>query len=131
MPRSLSIRHDDPPGETVAVLRGGTMSTGSIVRSAQRTFAVYAVLGVSVEAVEEGSLRDACRSERISGYRMVRLSTFARVRAAGFALLATFERPHYTLVLPDLSEVTIARLDRCFDPPIANPGRLAGGSLKL
>lgn len=51
------------------------------------------------------------------------LSTFGRVRASGFALLATFDHPHFTLVLPDLSELTIARLDRCFDDAIPNPGR--------
>jgi len=27
------------------------------------------------------------------------------------------------LVLADLSELTLARLDRCFDDPIPNPGR--------
>jgi hypothetical protein len=55
------------------------------------------------------------RSERLAQYRQIRLSTFGRLRAAGFALLATFDRPHFTLVLPDLSEVTVARLERCLD----------------
>jgi hypothetical protein len=55
------------------------------------------------------------RSERLAQYRQIRLSTFGRLRAAGFALLATFDRPHFTLVLPDLSEVTVARLERCRD----------------
>ena len=50
-------------------------------------------------------------------------STFGRLRTAGFALIATFDYPHFTLVLADLSEVTIARLGRCFDDPIPNPGR--------
>ena len=54
---------------------------------------------------------------------VVRLSTVARVRGEGFALLATFEHPHFTLVLPDVSELTLVRLDRCFDEPIPNPGR--------
>ena len=53
----------------------------------------------------------------------MRLSTVGRVREAGFALLATFDHPHFTLVLADLSELTVARLDRCFDEPIPNPGR--------
>jgi hypothetical protein len=56
----------------------------------------------------------------------VRLSTFGRVRAAGFALLAIFDRPHFTLVLADLSELTLTRLDRCFDDPIPNPGKAPG-----
>jgi hypothetical protein len=45
------------------------------------------------------------------------------LRAAGFALLASFDHPHFTLVLADLSEVTIARLTRCFDEPTLNPAR--------
>ena len=53
----------------------------------------------------------------------VRVRLIGRVREAGFALLATFDHPHFTLVLADLSELTLARLDRCFDKPITNPGR--------
>lgn len=50
-----------------------------------------------------------------------RLSKFGRVRAAGFPLLATFDHPHFTLVLADLTELTIARMSRCFDDPILGP----------
>lgn len=53
----------------------------------------------------------------------MQLSTCGRVREAGFALLATFDHPHFTLVLADLSELTLARRDRCFDELIPNPGR--------
>ena len=60
-------------------------------------------------------------------YRNVRLSSFGRVRQAGFVLLATFDHPHFTLVLADLSELTLARLDRCFDDPIPNPGHPTQG----
>ncbi len=56
----------------------------------------------------------------------MRLSTAGRVRAGGFALLPTFSRPHFSVLLPDLSELTMARLDRCFDAPIPNPGRAPG-----
>ena len=61
---------------------------------------------------------------------MIRLSTFGRVRGAGFALLATFDHPHFTLLLPDLSEITLARIDRCFDDTIPNPAHGAGGSVE-
>jgi hypothetical protein len=37
--------------------------------------------------------------------------------------LATFDSPHFTVVLPDISELTVARLDRSFDGPIPNPAR--------
>jgi hypothetical protein len=51
----------------------------------------------------------------------------AEVRGAGFALLATFDHPHFTLVLADLSEMTIKPLDRCFDDPIPDPGQAPSG----
>lgn len=66
---------------------------------------------------------EVCRtSPRLGRYRQVRLSTFGRLRAAGFPVIPTFDAPHYTLALPDLSELTVARLVRCFDDPIPNPG---------
>lgn len=99
------------------------MAIDSIQRSAQRTFDAYAVFGISVEGVIDQTVLEVCRtSERIGSYRQIRLSTFGRVRTAGFALLATFDHPHFTVVLPDLSELTVARLGSCFDYPIPNPG---------
>jgi len=104
------------------------MSADNVRRSADRTFALYAVYGISVEGVIDGTVQEVCRSsERIAGYRQIRLSTFGRLRSAGFALLATFDHPHFTLVLADLSELTLARLGKCFDEPIPNPGRPPAG----
>ena len=124
MTRVLNLRSEQPPDDAVVVLRAGVMTPDNIRRSAERTFAIYAVYGISVEGVIDRTVLDACRaSERIAGYRQIRLSTFGRLRVAGFALLATFNHPHFTLVLADLSEVTITRLGRCFDDPIPNPGR--------
>ena len=81
-------------------------------------------MAFSVEAALDQTVLEACRSsERLEPYRHIRLSTFGRLHAAGFPLLATFESPHFTLVLPDLSELTLARLERSFDEPIPNPGR--------
>lgn len=102
------------------------MGAEGVRRAAERTFGLYAVFGISVEGVLDATVQDACRGERVAGYRRVRLSTFGRLRTAGFALLATFDRPHFTLVLPDLSDFTLSRLDRCFDAPIPNPGREPG-----
>lgn len=127
MTRPLPLRPDLPPDDTTVVLRAGVMSGDNVRRAAERTFALYSVYGISVEGVIDASVQDACRGERIASYRRVRLSSFGRVREAGFALLATFDHPHFTLVLADLSELTLARLDRCFDDPIPNPGRPAEG----
>jgi hypothetical protein len=122
MPRALPLRPDVPPDDAAIVLRAGVMSPENVRRAADRTLALYEVYGISVEGVIDSTVQEACRRARIASYRHVRLSTFGRVREAGFALLATFDHPHFTLLLPDLSELTLARLDRCFDPPIPNPG---------
>lgn len=123
MTRPLPLRAEQPPDEVTVIVRAGVMSAENVRRAAERTFSLYAVYGISVEGVLDGTVQDACRSDRISSYRQVRLSSFGRLRASGFALLATFDRPHFTLVLADLSELTVARLARSFDHPIPNPGR--------
>jgi hypothetical protein len=100
------------------------MTSPSVVQAAERTFDLYGVLGISVEAALEKSVLEACQmSSRLAPYRQIRLSTFGRLHTAGFALLATFDSPHFTVVLPDLSELTVARLDRSFDEAIPNPAR--------
>lgn len=127
MTRLLSLRPEQPPDDATIVLRAGVMTVENARRAAERTFVLYAVYGISVEGVIDTTVQEACRTERIAGYRRVRLSTFGRLREAGFAVLATFDHPHFTLVLADLSELTLARLDRCFDVPIPNPGRRPEG----
>lgn len=121
--RQLPVRRADPPDDAVVVVRAGVLDPASIARSATQCFERYGVHGVSVEAAE-GRVDVACaNSLRLRRYRQVRLSTVARLRRAGFALLPTFAHPHYTLVLPDVAEITLRRLDRAFDDPIPNPGR--------
>jgi hypothetical protein len=98
------------------------MSPDVLSRSAERTFATHGLWGISVEGVLGRTVLEACRSStRLAVYRQVRLSTFGRLREAGFPVLASFEHPHFTIVLPDVSELTVARLGRCFDEPIPNP----------
>jgi hypothetical protein len=122
--KSLLIRGDRVPDDAVVVIRAGVMTAASVEQAAERTFDLYGVLGISVEAALEQSVLDACRrSDRLAPYRQIRLSTFGRLHAAGFALLATFDSPHFTVVLADLSELTVARLDRSFDDAIPNPAR--------
>ena len=76
----------------------------------------------------DASLDELCEAEpTLARYGKVRLSTAGRLRAAGFALLPTLARPHYDIVLPDLAQATLARLEGSFDAPI--PGRDGVGSL--
>ncbi len=84
----------------------------------------FGFLGLSVYLAVDHSVEDLCRRlDELRRYGQIRLSTVGRVHGAGFALLATGQRPHFDVVLPDLSAETLLRLDRAFDPPQANPGR--------
>lgn len=129
MPRFLPIRGEDPPNDTVVVIRAGVMEAQSVRRTATDSFDDFGAYLVSVEAVLEGTVEETCRtSPRIGGrYGKVRISTAGRLRAAGFVLLATFDRPHFDIAVPDVSDTTLARLGGCFDPPIPNPGRIDQG----
>lgn len=123
MDRGLPTRKEQPPDDGVVVIRAGVLLGRSVEEAALRCLEGYGILGISVEAAMELSVAEACRtSRRLARYRQVRLSTFGRLRAGGFALVATFDAPHYTIALSDVSELTIARLARCFDDPIPNPG---------
>ncbi len=124
MQRLLPLRDEQPPDEAVVVIRGGVLSPQGVERAATRSQRLFGVLGISVEAAVGVSVVEACRSsERLGRYGHVQLSNFGRLRRAGFALLATFEDPHFTVVLPELSDLTLARLVRCFDSPVPNPAR--------
>ena len=119
----LPTRSELPPDDAAVVIRAGVLGQATIEQSAQRCLAGYGLLGISDEGALGTSVADACRtSPRQARHRQVRLSTFGRLRAAGFVLIATFESPHFTLALTDLSELTLARLVKCFDDPIPNPG---------
>jgi hypothetical protein len=119
----LQSRHEQPPGDAVVVIRAGVLSEPSIEAAASRCLESYGILGISIEGAIGLPVAEVCRtSPRLGRYPQIRLSTFGRLRTAGFPVIATFDAPHYTIALPDLSELTVARLVRCFDDPIPNPG---------
>jgi hypothetical protein len=128
--RLLPIRGEDPPADTVLIIRAGVMSLDTLRRTAADSFDDFGAYLVSVEAVVGGrTVADTCRTSPRIGerYGRVRLSTAGQLRSAGLPLLATFASPHFDVVLPDLSDTTLQRLTVCFDEPIDNPGRDQSG----
>lgn len=77
---------------------------------------VFLALADSGEASVDGIL-----AGRMISYRIVHTSTVARIREAGFGLVPSFGRPHYTLVVPDASAATIEALATALGPGTANP----------
>jgi hypothetical protein len=70
-------------------------------------------------AADEAVRRPATVSANL-GEAFVHTTSVANVREAGFGLLATFGRPHYTLILPDTSPSTLGRLAAALGPATAN-----------
>jgi hypothetical protein len=60
MVKPLSIRGDRVPDDAVVVIRAGLMSPASVEQAASRTFDVYGLLGVSVEAAIDQTVLEAC-----------------------------------------------------------------------
>lgn len=119
----IVLRQEDPPPDTVVVVRGGLAAAPGIRESAADAFEEFGIYAVSVFLTLDEPVEELCRHEPyLSRYKRIRRSTVGRLKAAGFALLPTLDRPHYDVVLPDLTDATMDRLDSSFDPPEPNPG---------
>jgi hypothetical protein len=122
--RPLALRGEDPPDDSVVIVRGGEMKSDFVRRSARQSFDEFGFYGVSVWAALDRDVVALCASEpMLVRYGRIRLSTAGRLRALDFALVATMQRPHFDVVLPDTADATLERLEAAFDPPIPNPAR--------
>jgi len=122
--KRIALRDEDVPDDAVVVVRGGEMNSDHVRRSATDAYDEFGLYAVSVFLVQDASVEAVCRDlPELQRYGKVRLSTVGRLRSLGFALIPTFDRPHFDVVLPDLTDGTLDRLELGFDRPIANPGR--------
>lgn len=122
--KSIVVRDEEPPDDAVVVVRGGTMNSEYVRRTATDSFDEFGVHTVSVFLALDAGADDLCRQRpELERYGKIRLSTAGRLRSLGFALVPTLERPHSDVVLPDLADATLDRLELGFDQPIPNPAR--------
>lgn len=120
------LRRESLPADTAVVVRGGRDSIDKLRRHALRTARAWALdglplLGVSVFAVLEEDLDTLLRA-RFATFRAVHLSSVSRVREAGFELLPTGLRPHFTLRLHDAEDGELQRLVAVLGLARDNPG---------
>jgi hypothetical protein len=121
---TIAVRDEEPPDDTVVVVRGGIAASESLRRSAEVSMAVHGFLGVSVFLAIGMTVDELVRrTPELSGdrYKQLRTTTAGALRAAGFRLLATGEWPHYDVALPDLTESSVEAFRHCFGPPFPNP----------
>lgn len=122
--KPLILRSEEPPDDAIVVVRGGEMKSTFVRETARDSFEEFGFYSISVFLAVDVPVDELCASEpRLARYGKVRVSTAGRLRRRGFVLLPTLDRPHFDVLLPDLSDEALERLDESFDPPIVNPGR--------
>jgi len=117
----LFLRKEAPPDDAIVVIRGGNMMLESLRKSAEASFRETGLYLISVFLVEEQELEDVCARPELRRYRSIRTSVVGKLRATDFLLLATFQRPHYDIALPNLADEDLNKLINCFSPSIRNP----------
>jgi hypothetical protein len=61
--RLLSVRGEEPPGDTIVIVRGGEMNSEYVRRSAAQSFDEFGFYGVSVFAALDLEVAELCRAE--------------------------------------------------------------------
>ena len=121
---------DEPPAPSATVLVRGGPDTISLIRShARRTHRLYCLdgaplWGISVFGVldQEGpASRDGLLAGRLVSYEQVHSPSVGVLVDAGFALLPSFRRPHFTIRIEDDSSAEAARLLDLLGPAEENP----------
>ena len=119
------LRAEPLPADATVVVRGGRDTADKLASHALRTARAWSLdgdplLGISVFAVVDRPL-DVLLRERFATFRTVYLPTVAILFDAGFELLPTGRRPHFTVRLRRVDEPEVARLLVAFGPASDNP----------
>lgn len=111
------------------MIRGGPDMVAKLATHARRTCRAYSLdgqplYGVSVflalDDIGPASLTGLL-GDRMSTYRLVHTPTVAFLQHAGFPLVPTFRRPHYTLRLGGDTQEELRLLLDALGPPEVNP----------
>jgi hypothetical protein len=121
------LRDERPPDDSIIVVRGGPDTLAKLAMHARRTHDAYVLdneplWGISVycalDDLGPGSLDGLLR--RFASYRVVHLPRVGQLRRAGFPLLPSFGRPHYTVRLNGDDQATLSRLLGALGPTEPN-----------
>ncbi len=125
------IRSEVPPDDAVVVVRGGPVAPEKVVEHAQRqareyTYRDVPMYSVSVSLTVSGWDLSALLAGPLASRSTFVVSTAGAVRAAGFELLATYEVPHYDLLLATGEYREAEALLGLFGSPAPNPYKHRG-----
>lgn len=100
------------------------MHSEFVRRTATRAHQEFGIYALSVYAALDIDVDVLCRSiPDLNRYGKVRTSTFGILRREGFALIPTLSHPHFDIVLPNVTDTILERLESCFGTPFVNPVR--------
>ncbi len=125
---SLRLRGGYVPPEPAHVLRGGTLLSSDLDKTARACERVFGVLGVSVFVAEVREIEDLIAQARPIVREMPALSVCSFAALVGFHVVPSGKAPHYTVLLPDLTEPTFELLREPF-LVVPNPLLVARGAL--
>jgi hypothetical protein len=119
------LRDEHPLVGTTLVIRGGRDTPDKLRGHAERTARAWALdgqalLGISVFAVLGMPLEDLLR-RRFASFRTIYLPTAGLLRDHGFELLATGQRPHFTVRLRRADDGELEELLAALGPAQPNP----------
>lgn len=119
------LRREDQPVDVVVVVRGGRDSIDKLRRHALRTARAWSLdgaplLGISVFGVLDRSLETLLR-QRFGSFRTVHLTSVGKLREAGFELIPTGLRPHFTVRARTAEDEDLQRLLAVLGPARDNP----------
>ena len=119
------LRAEHPPADATLVIRGGRDTPDKLRSHAQRTARAWSLdgqplLGISVFAVLDIPLDDLLQ-RRFATFRTIYLPAVAHLTKHGFELLATGQRPHFTVRLRRADDQELAQLLIALGAPQPNP----------
>lgn len=127
-PIELHLRDEEPPDDSVFVLRGGPLTVEKLLEHARREEQRFSYRGVpmasvSVDGTVGGWTVEAILRERLWSRTSYAATTAGRLREAGYVLLPTFGAPHFDLLLPATTNDAAGTLVSLFGPAERNPYR--------
>jgi hypothetical protein len=120
------VREGPPPDHQLLVVRGerNSLSDANLERASGDCWEQHGFFGISVFGAPGDDLVALSRAvSQIRRRTELRLARCGELRAAGFEVAATFSNPlQFSVVFPDATPSTFARLRSWFSEQVANPG---------
>lgn len=120
------LRNEEPPDDTIVVVRAGPIAAAKIVEHAVREAREHSYKGQPMHSVSVSLTVGEWSIDELLAGPLASRSTYAqstvlRVRQAGLTLLPTYASPHYDIVLESARYDDAERLLSLFSEPKTNP----------